>query len=393
MNDIVETSTAPTQAVVSNPFGVAAPAQPTAVGAAMEQRAIAEVQAQYLMAQKFQRDERTAVDRIINAFSRPSLAERATYEYSRGGSEITGPSIRAAEAIAQQWGNIDTGFSEVSRFRDERGIGVSIVRAQAVDLQNRARKYIDFHVRHWRDTKSGGYALKDERDIYELVANQAQRRVRACILALIPGDVIESAMQQAEVTLHANVDTSPEGIKKLVDAFAPYGVTKEHIELRIQRRIDTIQPGQAVVLRRIYASLRDGMSHASEWFEMSDYLPPEFDAEIDALNRKASAAQRTAAPTPAAATEAPTPTPAPSPPPVPATASAEAATESPPVAAGDAPARLTYAQIMDAFKTAATVDAIDAVASTHLETVANAAQRKELAGEYKRMRAALEAQQ
>lgn len=380
MSDIVETGRAP----VTNPFGaVAAPAaQMNAIGAAMEQRAIAEVQASFVMAQRFPRDEAQAFDRIINAFGRASLAERATYEYSRGGSEISGPSIRAAEAIAQQWGNIDVGFSEAARFRDDRGIGVSMVRAQAVDLQSRARKYIDFHVRHWRDTKKGGYALTDERDIYELIANQAQRRVRACILALVPGDVVEAAMHQAEVTLKANVDTGPEGIRKTLEAFEQFGVTKEQIEKRIQRRIDTIQSGQMVVLRRIYASLRDGMSSPAEWFEVAE-ATPEADEAITRLNAKITSKAGPSSSAPPASKPEEKPEVA-TKPDEPGQKPAEV------VQQADAPPRLTYAQIIERMKAAKTVDEIDEVGSLHLESYANVAERKELLAEFKRLRAALE---
>ena len=41
-----------------------------------------------------------AMDKILQACTRPSLAEGALYSYSRGGSEITGPSIRLAEVAA-----------------------------------------------------------------------------------------------------------------------------------------------------------------------------------------------------------------------------------------------------------------------------------------------------
>jgi hypothetical protein len=131
-------------------------------------------------------------------------------------------------------------------------------------------RHVEFQVRHWRDTSKGGYALKDERDIYEVIANQAQRRVRACILALIPGDVIEAAMAQASETLTANADTTPDGIARMVEAFSKYGVGKEHLEARIQRRMDAISPGQVVSLERIWQSLRDGMSRPSEWFDLAE---------------------------------------------------------------------------------------------------------------------------
>jgi hypothetical protein len=239
----------------------------------VQSRELAETQAKYMMAQQFPRDVIGNMDKILNAFTRPNLAEKSQYQFARGGSDIVGPSIRAAEAIAQQWGNMEFGFREISRGVGSDGVPYSDVEAFATDLENRTRRPLQFIVKHWRDTKRGGYKLTDERDIYELIANQAQRRVRACILAVIPGDVTDEAMRQAEVTLRTKADTSPEAMAKMVEAFIPFGVTKEHIEKRIQRRLDAIQPAQVVMLKRVYASLRDDMSTPSDWFEMDDAAP------------------------------------------------------------------------------------------------------------------------
>jgi hypothetical protein len=234
----------------------------------VQSREIAETQVKYMMAQQFPRDVIGNMDKILNAFTRPNLAEKSQYQFAKGGSDIVGPSIRAAEAIAQQWGNMEWGFSELYRGIGEAGVPFSHVEAYAHDLENRTRRPLKFIVPHWRDTKKGGYKLTDEREIYELMANQAQRRVRACILAIVPGDVTDGAMQQAEVTLRTKADSSPGAMLKMVEAFAPFGITKEHIEKRIQRRLDTIQPAQVVMLKRVYASLRDDMSSPSDWFEI-----------------------------------------------------------------------------------------------------------------------------
>lgn len=235
-----------------------------------QSREVAETQTKYLMAERFPRDEVAAMDRILNAFSRPTLAEKAAYQFARGGTDISGPSIRAAEAIAQQWGNMDSGWRELQRGIDGTGVPYSEVEAFCVDLQMRNSKRLQFVVRHWRDTKQGGYKLKDERDIYELCANNAQRRVRACILASVPGDVADAAMKQAEATLKSKADTSPEAMAKMVEAFADFGVTREQIEKRIQRRLDAISPAQVVSLKRVYASLRDDMSVPKDWFEFAE---------------------------------------------------------------------------------------------------------------------------
>jgi hypothetical protein len=164
---------------------------------------------------------------------------------------------------------MEFGFTEVDRGIDTDGVPFSTVKSFAKDLQHRTERPIQFIVRHWRDTKSGGYRLKDEREIYELTANMAQRRTRACILSVLPQDVIDAAMAQAELTLKAKADTSPEAMAKMVEAFGPFGVTKEHIEALIQRRLDTITPTQVMRLKRIYASLRDDMSTPGEWFDIA----------------------------------------------------------------------------------------------------------------------------
>jgi len=287
--------------VIESPFAARTAVAPhDSAGSRQNQsREMAETQTKYLMAERFPRDEVAAMDRILNAFSRPTLAEKAGYQFARGGTDITGPSIRAAEAIAQQWGNMDSGWRELQRGQDATGVPFSEVEAFCVDLQSRNSKRLQFIVRHWRDTKSGGYKLKDERDIYELCANQAQRRLRACILASVPGDVTEAAMQQADVTLKAKADTSPEAMQKMVEAFSTFGVTRESIEKRIQRRLDAIQPAQVVSLKRIYASLRDDMSAPKDWFDIEAEAPAS--SGLEAV--KAAAAAKKPAPAKRAAVD------------------------------------------------------------------------------------------
>lgn len=159
-------------------------------------RQMQEVQGQIIMAKRFPRNEAEAYANIMQACQRKSLAERAEYEYTRGTSKVTGPSIRLAEVIAQNWGNIDFGYVELERSNTE-----TKVLAQAWDLQTNTRQSKVFTVSHIRETKKGNYAITSSRDIYELIANQASRRIRSCILSIIPSDVVESAIQQCRKTL------------------------------------------------------------------------------------------------------------------------------------------------------------------------------------------------
>jgi len=242
------------------------PEQRSALVEQSTQREAQEVQAMMIIAKKFPRNHIAATDKILQAFTRPTLAEGALYSYPKGGQDVTGPSIRSAEAIAQMWGNLQFGIREL-----EQRSGESTVEAFAWDLESNTRQVKVFQVPHIRYKKNNqSYALTDPREIYELVANQGARRLRACILGVIPGDVIEMATKQAEATLVTKADISPEAINKMAEAFKTFGVTKGMIEKRIGRRIDTITPAAMVQMKKIYASLRDSMSSINEWFDVDD---------------------------------------------------------------------------------------------------------------------------
>lgn len=242
----------------------------TALASAEQSRAIQEVQAALVIAKSFPRDEKQAIDDILNACQNARLAEQAVYQFARGGQDIEGPSIRLAETISQYWGNILTSWRIIAVHAGDDGVQVSQVEVSAWDQQRNARKVLQFQVRHWRDTKAGGKQLTDERDVYELIANMAQRRLRTCILALIPSHVVDMAVNQCQDTLRADADTSPDAQKKILAAFAKEGVTQEQLEKKLQRRIDAITPAQVVSLRKILVSLRDGIGKASDFFDVAN---------------------------------------------------------------------------------------------------------------------------
>lgn len=291
-------STITPPAVTQNPFGNApiAAAPQMASQAALVQREVAEVQAAMVIAKREPRDPRRAMDSIINNCTREGLAERAIYQYARGGQDITGPSIRLAEELARGWGNILTGVTELSRLN-----GYSECLAYAWDLETNFRDEKRFQVKHWRDTKKGGYALTDERDIYETIANSGARRKRACILSVIPVDVQEAAVEQCELTMRTKINVTPEKIASMVAAFGEFGVTKSQIERRIQRRVETITPALMANLGKVFNSLKDGMSQTNDWFD-PDPADPNGGAPAPASRTEAAKEQLRAAAPPAATT-------------------------------------------------------------------------------------------
>lgn len=239
-------------------------AQPNAQTQALIGRQSQEVQAAVFMAKQFPRDVNASMNRVLQACQRESLARVAVYEYPRGGQKISGASIRLAEAIAQAYGNIDTGIIEL-----ERKQGESVAMAYAWDLESNYRQTKTFTVPHVRDTKKGSQVLTDSRDIYELVANQGARRQRACILGVIPGDVVDMALQECQKTLQRGGGKPiEERIEEAAAAFRnSFGITKEMLEARYQRNLASFSEQILVDLQGIFNSLRDGMSRPEQWFQ------------------------------------------------------------------------------------------------------------------------------
>jgi len=229
-----------------------------------ETRAMHEVQAAYVIAKKFPRDQENSYLNIIKSCKRPFLAEQSMYAYKRGTTIVQGASIRLAESIAQSWGNIDFGIKELTQSN-----GVSIAEAYAIDLETNSRVTKVFHVPHRRHTKQGITNLTDSRDIYELVANNGARRLRACILSIIPGDVVEAAVAQCKKTLQFSEVPMEDQIRNLIVGFDKFGITKEHLEKHLGHNIESTIPTEIVTLRSIYKSIKDGVADRTQFFDIA----------------------------------------------------------------------------------------------------------------------------
>jgi len=225
-------------------------------------RAEHEVQAAFVMAEKFPRNQHDCYSQIMATCKRPLLAEQAIYAYPRGGTLVSGPSIRLAEAMAQCWKNIEFGIEEISQSN-----GVSVAKAFCRDLQNRTFSSKTFYVKHERHSKKGITKLTDPREIYELVANQGARRMRACILAILPGDVIEAAVNQCKMTLESSEIPLGDRVKKMVLLFDELGVKVEHLEKRLGHNLSAVIPTELVTLTSVYKSLKDGMASREDFFD------------------------------------------------------------------------------------------------------------------------------
>ena len=234
-----------------------------------------EVQAAMVIAKKFPRNEAESFNRIMQACKRKTLAEQSMYEYPRGDTKVTGPSIRLAEAMAQNWGNMDFGIIEL-----EQKNGESQVMAYAWDLETNTRQTKIFSVPHIQATKKGNGALTAPRDIYELVANNGARRLRACILGVIPGDVVDAAISQCNATLMGQSKAPlADLVREAVALFSQdYGVTVAMLEKFIGCKSESFSMNDLVRLKKVYRALKDGMAKREDYFEIA---PAADESEIN----------------------------------------------------------------------------------------------------------------
>jgi len=270
--------------------------QPQGTVQVAQSRAAQEVQAAMIIAQRFPRDTIASQKRINDACSRESMAEVSQYTYPRGGKQITGASIRLAEVLAQNWGNLDFGIVEL-----EKENGNSKMMAYCWDLETNVKQTKVFDVPHARYTKKNGVtSLDDPRDIYEATANQGARRLRACILGIIPGDIVEEAIERCNKTLADPHGKPPikDRIVSMLEKFSRLGVNQKMIEKRIGHKIDVTTEIELVNLGKIYISLKDNYADRSQYFDLNENSRTPIDIEIQERSEQRNVSEVTEEPKP-----------------------------------------------------------------------------------------------
>lgn len=246
------------------------PMSPGAIGGSVlaeveKSRAVQEVQAALIIAKRFPRDEITAETKILTACKRVSLAEVALYAFPRAGETIEGPTIRLAETLARYWGNIQYGFVVLEQVGQR-----AIVEAFAWDQETNTRATRTFNVDLKIKLKNNTIKeLTDPRDQYEMIANNGQRRVRSCILAMIPGEVVARAVRQVRATLVAGEKGEPllDRVKRMVVVFDGIGVSREKLEKKLNHKIEEANGEELAALHTHYMAIKDGFAKREEIFD------------------------------------------------------------------------------------------------------------------------------
>lgn len=227
-------------------------------------RAVAQVLGAMEGARRWPRDEDAARDRFLTACARPAFAERAFWRFSRGGEQLTGPTIAFAEEAARNWGNLDSGSVELVRRPGE-----SDMRAFAADLQTnytRSTIFVNPHIGYVDTPKlqddgtwKQGRTLRSMRDIRENNQSAGSRNEREMLLSVLPSWYIEEGIACCYRTLAGN-STEPieDRRRKCADAFTEIEVPRSLLVAKVGVPFDAWLPADIATLRVIFQSIKRG---------------------------------------------------------------------------------------------------------------------------------------
>ena len=272
------------------PSNAGAPSRVGQATAIEQSRAVAEVQGAIIVAQKVPRNVAVATTAMRESCDQKFLAEKAFYAYKRAGAAVTGLSVYLARELARCWGNVQYGVDELRR-DDE--FGQSEMLAWAWDVQTNTRVSMKFIVPHTRDRKDGPVKLTDSRDIYEGNANAGARRVRECIVNILPPWFVDEAKERCQKTLRDGGGVPLQ--KRVVDIigrFAELGVSQQQLEMKQGRGSNAWTDLDVAQLTVIGRSLANGE------IERDDAFEPDVPKAADFADPETVPAQKSAAETP-----------------------------------------------------------------------------------------------
>ena len=241
---------------------------------AVAAREKAAVEARYLVAMGRPRNPDLARTRLMKRCETPRFADLAEYSKPVGGNKkATGGSIRLMEEIARQWGNIDVQSTIV--FDDEER---RIIRVTATDLESNYPASIDVILEKTVERKnprpgeeivsqrvnSKGetvFRIKADEDAFLVKqgANVAKAR-REMIRAIVPGDLVEEALERCMATRRSEVKRDPSAARKrIADSFYQIGVMPNSLcDYLGKPSLEAVTEAELEVLRAIYTAIRDG---------------------------------------------------------------------------------------------------------------------------------------
>jgi hypothetical protein len=199
----------------------------------------------------------------------PAFAEKQYYVIPYKNADgtttnIEGLSIKAAMALARTWGNCTTSARLIEETPD-----AFLVEGVAIDFETNFRvSKIGSVSKYYRNRKTGAMVKWRDDKYPQLLGAAASKQVRNAILNMIPEALQRRYWSRAKEIAagdKAPLDVKAEG-KKILAAFAPFGVEAEHLEGKIGHPLKNLTKADVGLLRGIYNALAQGQTTAWEAF-------------------------------------------------------------------------------------------------------------------------------
>lgn len=207
--------------------------------------------------------------------SDPKVAASCFYELRRGGSEISGPSVRMAEIVAQCYGNLRTGARIIAE--DSK-----TVTAQGVCWDMESNVMVTREVQQ-RITKSNGQRYSD--DMIIVASNAAASKAfRNAVFSVVPRSLVESLRQDAKRVAIGEGETFDAARQKWIGWFRRGKLNDDQIAaLAGRKRIDDIDGDDLAKLIGLANAVTDGEMSGDELRRMAKdateaaAMPPTID--------------------------------------------------------------------------------------------------------------------
>jgi len=184
-----------------------------------------------------------------------------TVKTKSGSQKIEGPSIDLAMCLARNYGNcaVDVEGTETPTHFMLKGIFIDLESGFTCPRLFRQRK----------SQSLGGKMQKDIDRQEDIVFQIGQSKaIRNAVIRAMPAWLVDRAIEEAKAAELRGI--KPENIAlarvKVIEFFAPYGITAERIEVKLGRKVDEWTPQDIVDLRGMATALKEGRVSADELF-------------------------------------------------------------------------------------------------------------------------------
>ena len=206
---------------------------------------------------------KTVEEKLLATCSNRDFAESAFYSVPRKGGPVEGASIRMAEAAATAMGNINFG---IKTYPDDNDKDATRYTVFAIDLESNTRVERTYTRRHFKKIKGSIMQVKDPSQQYELIAADATKRLRACLLNIIPKYLIELGEKKCIHTLETAPVNKEATLESLLLSFGEFEIGRMLIEDKIGKTLEAMTNDDIVILRGTYNILKQGIKTKEELF-------------------------------------------------------------------------------------------------------------------------------